>query len=50
MQSKPDAKPKDIKKVITDKSNVTSIKGMDKLTKSGGMINAYKAYQALIKN
>lgn len=48
MQSKPNAKPSEIKKAITDRDNVTLIEGLDKVAKSGGMINAYKAYMSLM--
>jgi len=48
MQSKPNAKPSEIKKAITDRNNVTLIEGLDKVAKSGGMINAYKAYMSLM--
>ena len=48
MQSKPNAKPNEIKRAITDRNNVTLIQGLDKVARSGGMINAYKAYMSLM--
>ncbi len=50
LETKQDLKPKDLKKIVTSSENVTLVKGLEKSTKSGGIINAYKAYRYLMMN
>jgi Subtilisin-like serine proteases len=50
LETKKDLKPSELKKIITNNGNVTPVKGLEKSVKSGGIINAYKAYRFLMMN
>ncbi|MBQ4524145.1 MAG: S8 family serine peptidase [Lachnospiraceae bacterium] len=45
-----DLKPREIKKIITSRKNVTPIEGITNCVISGGLLNAYKSYVSLMEN
>lgn len=47
LETNPHLTPCDLKRIITDKNNVTQIKALNGKVKTGGIINAYKAFMSL---
>lgn len=47
-ESKKDLKPREVKEIVTNKKNITPVKGIENCVRSGGILNAYKAYVSLM--